>query len=424
MIIHVVQEGDTIQSIAEQYRVLQERLILENELSDPDKLVVGETLVILYPKIIYTVQEGDTLDSIADKHDVTVMQLLRNNTYLSNRQYIYQGETLVISYQDTKKATISVNGYVYPFVDHAILKKTLPYLTYLTIFSYRVSEQGDLYDIDDEELIRMANAFGVAPIMMVVAGESQAEESNVTHSILMNPVSQEQFIDNLLIILKSKGYYGVNISTPYIHPEDRVRYVEFMKKFSSRISKEGIKVFNSFSLNAFEILTDVIYEGLEYEKIGQMVDYTMLISYEWGYLPGLPTGIISNDTVRQFIIYMTQKIPPEKLMIGISTIGHLWGLPYEAGISKGMAINYSAAVELAYDNNVEIQYDCDTNSAYFQYISIDEYIARFRDARSMDAWVNYVLEFKLNGCGIWNTMNFFPQLWLIINSQYEIEKVL
>lgn len=423
MIIHAVQEGDTIQSIAEKYRILQERLLLENEISDPDKLVVGETLVILYPKTTYTVKEGDTLGSIANKHDVTVMQLLRNNAYLSNRQYIYQGETLVISYEDTKKSTISVNGYVYPFVDHAILKKTLPFLTYLTIFSYRVSEQGEIYTVEDDEIIQMANAYGVAPIMMVVAGESQAEESNVIHTILMNPASQDVFIERLLINLKSKGYYGVNISTPYIHPEDRSRYVEFMSKFSKRISKEGIKVFNSFSLNTFEILTNVFYEGLEYDKIGQMVDYTMLISYEWGYLPGLPSGIISNDTVRQFIIYMSQKIPPEKIMIGISNIGHLWALPYEAGISRGMAINYSAAVELAYYNNAEIQYDYDTNSAYFQYISPDEYIARFRDARSMDAWTNYIMEFKLNGCGIWNTMNFFSQQWLVINSQYEIEKV-
>lgn len=423
MIIHVVQKGDTIQSIAEQYRVLPERLILENELSNPDQLVVGETLVILYPKVTTTVQEGDTLESIADKHDVTVMQLLQNNAYLSNRQYIYPGETLVISYQDTKKAVISVNGYVYPFVDLAILKKTLPYLTYLTIFSYQVSEQGEIFNIEDEQLIELAKNFGVAPVMMVAAGETLTEESNVTHSILMNPLSQDQFIDSLLIILKSKGYYGVNISTPYIYPEDRARYVQFMEKFSSRISREGIKVFNSFSLNAFDILTDVIYEDLEYDKIGQMVDYTMLISYEWGYIPGLPTGIISNDTVRQFITYMTQKIPPEKLMIGISTIGHLWVLPYEAGISRGLAINYSTAVELAYDNDAEIQYDYNTNSAYFQYISTDEYIARFRDARSMDAWVNYVFEFGLNGCGIWNIMNFFPQLWLVINSQYEIEKV-
>lgn len=29
-----------------------------------------------------------------------------------------------------------------------------------------------------------------------------------------------------------------------------------------------------------------------------------------------------------------------------------------------------------------------------------------------------------SGVGIWNIMFYFPQMWLVINSQYEIEKVL
>lgn len=142
MIIHVVQPGDTVNSIANEYDISVTRLIQENELRPPYNLVVGETLVILYPEVTYTVVEGDTLGNIAAAHGISLMELLRNNIYLSNREFIYPGEILVIRYRDYKLKTISIDGYAYPFIDRDILRKTLPFLTYLTIFNYKMRADG------------------------------------------------------------------------------------------------------------------------------------------------------------------------------------------------------------------------------------------------------------------------------------------
>ncbi len=83
MVIHVVQSGETIQSIADYYQVSAERLIIENAIINPNDLVIGQTIVILFPTLTYTVQSGDTLLRIADNFGVSIMHLLRNNPYLS-----------------------------------------------------------------------------------------------------------------------------------------------------------------------------------------------------------------------------------------------------------------------------------------------------------------------------------------------------
>ncbi|MDF2908745.1 MAG: hypothetical protein K0R34_4066, partial [Herbinix sp.] len=83
MIIHVVQSGDTIQSIAEFYGISVEKLIQDNALDAFAELVVGQCIVIAYPKEIYVVQEGDTISSIASFHNVSEMQLLMNNPFLT-----------------------------------------------------------------------------------------------------------------------------------------------------------------------------------------------------------------------------------------------------------------------------------------------------------------------------------------------------
>ena len=52
MIIHVVQTGESTNEIAKKYGISEERLILDNEIQNPDNLAVGETLIILIPQVV------------------------------------------------------------------------------------------------------------------------------------------------------------------------------------------------------------------------------------------------------------------------------------------------------------------------------------------------------------------------------------
>ena len=55
MIIHVVEQGQTLSSIAEQYGVTPERLIIDNELPNPENLVVGQSLIVRIPTLEHTI---------------------------------------------------------------------------------------------------------------------------------------------------------------------------------------------------------------------------------------------------------------------------------------------------------------------------------------------------------------------------------
>ena len=102
MDIHVVRPGDTLYTVALQYGISLSQLLNDNQLPDPSRLVVGQTLVIQYPKVTHTVKAEDTLASIAAMHDTTVRQLQRNNPVLKGGDRIVPGQVLVISYQQEK----------------------------------------------------------------------------------------------------------------------------------------------------------------------------------------------------------------------------------------------------------------------------------------------------------------------------------
>lgn len=101
-----------------------------------DTLVVGQALVIQFPERTHTVRPGETLDAIARQYGVSLRQLYRNNPILGGRPLLYPDLTLVLSYRGTKEGTLSVNGYAYPYIDKSLLQATLPYLTFLTPFTY------------------------------------------------------------------------------------------------------------------------------------------------------------------------------------------------------------------------------------------------------------------------------------------------
>jgi spore germination protein len=424
MIIHVVQEGEDINSIAESYGVSVERLVLENDIENPDRLIIGEALVILYPEITYTIQEGDTLGGIAEAYGVTVMQLLRNNSYLTNREYIYPGETIVISYKEEKISTLATNGYAYPFIDHNTLRKTLPYLTFLTIFTYMYTAEGELDDIDDIELIRIAKEYGVAPIMSVSPfGENDADKTAVVHDLLRSEESMERLIQNILLVAKSKGYYAVNIDNVYIFPEERVKYVDYMENISTEFNNEGYNLYNTFSLSSFELITGVVYQGLDYKRMGEFLNGAIFLSYDWGFKIGIPANFVAPDTLNSIMDYATSQIPAEKSYVGSSGVGYIWQLPYIEGVSRGQSMTYASVRRLASEVGATFLFDDVMHATYFQIINELEEVVRFKDARYYYNLIRLVKFHGYRGLGVWNIMQYFAPVWLVINSQYEIEKI-
>ena len=69
--------------------LMLKKIMIDNGLDSTNNLVIGQTIVITYPKQTHIVQQGDTLQNIADTYQVTPMQILRNNPYLSDREYFF-----------------------------------------------------------------------------------------------------------------------------------------------------------------------------------------------------------------------------------------------------------------------------------------------------------------------------------------------
>lgn len=285
MIIHVVQAGDTLSSIAVQYGVTPERIIIENELPNPDRLVVGQSIGIRVPDVVHTVTSGDTLFSISEQYDITPNRILQNNPRVAANEFLTPGEELVITYEgDEVIDTLTINGYAYPFINREVLRSTLPFLTYLSIFTYGFSPAGELVPVEDEELIAIAQEFGVGPIMMLAPMTAEgAFSSQVAHEMFINPEGQANLINNIVANIQAKGYVGLDIDFEFILPEDTQNFLNFITAVQERLSAEGYITMVALAPKTSGEMTGLLYEAHDYPTIGAVADMVLLMTYEWGY---------------------------------------------------------------------------------------------------------------------------------------------
>lgn len=285
MTIHIVKAGDTLDTIANQYGVSRDRIIIENELPNPDKLVIGQSIGIRVPDVVHTVVAGDTLYNVAQKYGVEPNQILQHNPQIAAKEGLTPGDVLVITYADEKPIdTVVTNGYAYPFIDRTVLRKTLPFMTYLSLFTYGFTPTGELIPIEDEELIALAKEFGVLPIMVLAPMDAQGNfSSESAHNIFINQEAQTTLINNLATTLQAKGYQGIDIDFEFILPEDKDGFLNFIKAVNTKLDAIGMITLIALAPKISGEMKGLLYEAHDYPAIGAVADKVLLMTYEWGY---------------------------------------------------------------------------------------------------------------------------------------------
>lgn len=422
MEIYVVQPGDDIASIANKYGISVERLISDNGLINPYTLVIGQSIVILNPQNIYTVKQGDTLASIAESNGISFMQLVRNNPFLYDREYIFEGETLVISYSTVRD--LQVNGYTNVYLSQDILIRALPYLTFISVYNYQIVDSLDSNIIslgDDTNIIRMAKMYSTMPLLMI-STLSQIGEINVefVYKLLLDAKLQDALIKDMLQILRTKEYIGINFLISDIYEYNQSLYLNLFEKISVVLRNDGYFFMITISPDYS------VYENIDYHRISLFVDRMIFLQNIWAKKEQPPAPISNISLIKPFIEKVISKVSPKYVSLGKPVIGYDWIVPFVPGsIVNLMSLN--STIVLAYDKGAVIQLDEESQTPHFEYVrfsngTIQNHKVWFIDANSIIALDDIVLGNDLIGTGIWNITSYNQQLFSITNATYNIIK--
>ncbi len=423
MTVHTVAAGETLMSIAAQYNISSALLAEINGVSLSTPLVVGQALVVRVPAETYTVQPGDSIYAIARRYGTSVIQLYRNNPGLGGQPALSPGRVLVIRYEPEPARALDVNAYAYPFITSTLLRQVLPFLTFMTPFTYGFTPEGELTPLNDQVMIDLALEYGVTPWMHLSTLTPEGIfSSELGLSLLRDPAAQERLTENILENMRAKNYQGLDVDFEFIGAEGAAAYAAFVDRLRQRLSPLGYEVLAALAPKVNATQRGTLYEGHDYAALGAAADGVLLMTYEWGYTYGPPLAVAPIPSVRQVLDYAITVIPPEKIFLGIPAYGYDWPLPYRKGETKAESLSNVQAVDIARRFGAEIQYDPVAQAPFFVYTATDgvPHEVWFEDARSIRAKLDLIEEYGFRGAGYWNLNRPFPQNWSLLNGQFRI----
>ncbi|WP_413304874.1 glycoside hydrolase family 18 protein [Bacillus sp. 1P10SD] len=426
MQIHVIRRNESLTSIARAYHTTVNDIIEANELPNPNDLVIGQSIVIPIIGRFYFVQPGDSLFSIARKVGVPYQELANINRINVNqplnvgfRLYIPQG----------RKRNAEFNAYVEPRgttvapVLENSAREAAPYLTYLAPFSFQARRDGTLKEplLNNFPAIARTNR---NVLMMVINNQENDQFSDELGRILLNDMAiQDKFLNNIVATAKKYGFRDIHFDFEFLRPADREAYNNFLRKAKQRFKNEGWLMSTALAPKTSSTQKGKWYEGHDYKAHGEISDFVVIMTYEWGYSGGPAMAVSPIDSVRKVLEYAITEMPSNKILMGQNLYGYDWTLPFVQG-SVAKAVSPQQAIQLAAKHNVPIQYDTKAEAPFFKYKDEagKDHEVWFEDARSIQAKFDLIKELNLRGMSYWKLGLSFPQNWLLIVDNFNVTK--
>ena len=404
MHIHVVKRGDTLSSIAAMHDALPAFVAADNGLTLSTPLVIGQALVVRTPKTLHTVRAGETLSSIARDYDLSVRTLLRRNFFLHGRELLREGDVLAIDYADEAPlGTLGVNAYAYPYIGGELLDSVLPYLTYLTPFTYGITPTGVLAPLDDARLLERAARYGAKSLMHLSTLTPEGNFSSENAALLLqNDRAQSALLAEILQTMAKKGYYGLDVDFEYVPPELREDYAAFVCRLREALNAEGKPVVAALAPKTSAQQRGLLYEAHDYALLSKAANAVFLMTYEWGYTYGEPQAIAPLPQVRAVLDYALSVTAGENIFLGAPLYAYDWPLPYESGRTRAETLSSQAAIMRARLVGAEIEFDETARSPCYHYFDKmrREHVVWFEDARSLRAKIALAAEKGLPSGGL------------------------
>lgn len=424
MLIHVVTKGESLFKIAARYRVTIESIIAVNTIPDPDQLLVGHALVIPTEGLYYTVKPGDSPWKIAQNYGVPLQDLLKINN-ITDPKALMPGTRLYIPMKP--RPQIDVNGFIYILGEKArpIVKEEGRHLTYLSPFAYRIRQDGSLEPIDDTAAIAAGYEERAVPMMAITNFTATEQGENLAHVVLNNTDIVDRLLTNIISIMKQKGYQALNVDFEGVLPQDREAYNQFLQRAVDRLHTEGFIVSSSLAPKTGPTQMGLLYEAHDYPAHGRILDFVVLMTYEWGYRKGPPQPISPLNEIKKVLDYAVTVIPRQKIFFGFQIYARDWLLPHVQG-QEAETFSNREAILRAYKYGSNIQYNTVAQSPFYRYRDDAGRLHEvwFEDARSAQAKFDTVKAYNLGGISYWALGFPFPENWILLEDNFRIRKLL
>lgn len=236
---------------------------------------------------------------------------------------------------------------------------------------------------------------------------------NIIHNLLISEKDQKAIIEGLIFLAKKNNYIGWQFDFEHIDYKDRDLFSAFVEKTYEEFQKNNLILSVAVvarSVDFEDTLSFKSWSGVyDYERIANSSDFISLMTYDD---PNSRGPVASKDFVNKSLAYVKDKIPAEKLSLGIPLYYWQWDLETPKMIGSGV---YKSILSIMQNFKHIIGFDKELGSAWISYFYNNKKRAIwFENKQSFEQKLNIAKDNKLRGFSAWLLGGEDPGIWSIL----------
>jgi spore germination protein YaaH len=225
----------------------------------------------------------------------------------------------------------------------------------------------------------------------------------VAHAVVTQPTSRRRAITQILQVLDTYGYDGVNLDLENVAPGDRASLSAFVGDVSDAIHARGKTVTIAVPATTHDVPESDWAGAFDLATLGRLCDAVIVMTYDQHWSTSAPGPIAALPWVEEVIRYTAGEVGRHKVLLGLAFYGYDW--PRRG---RGVGVSMREAMNRARRRKAQVRWDHDARVPYFTTRTRTVY---FENARSIEHKLDLATRYGLGGIAAWRLGQELDDVW-------------
>ena len=247
-------------------------------------------------------------------------------------------------------------------------------------------------------------------VMPTIANHHRGEwDYQVVPELIADPATREAHVRNLVDLINARDFDGVVIDYELLGARDRDNFTTFITALGAALHAEGRRLAVALHAQTTDEGDGGHNIAQDYRAIGRAADEVHLMTYDLHYDESDPGPVAPLPWVVDVLDYATERIPPDKLVLGVGLFGYDWD---HGDVADDLQLRDVARRISA--NQGEQGWDRRAASPWFRYQRDGvSRIIWYEDAASVEAKLALVARYDLAGAFFWRLGGVPGDIWRV-----------
>lgn len=280
----------------------------------------------------------------------------------------------------------------------------------LHLMGYDLNLDGTVTSFGGEEM-REAVSFARKHGIRVIPTIGNRFSPSVTQSILHDTENREQAVEQIMTLVQTHKYDGVNILFQPMEETERDVFADWLQSLANRLHAEEKTLAVTVYPQTGQGDSHPVQRAQDWQRIGQAADQVIIMAYNYSW--GTPGPSTPLDWLDQVIKHAKEQIEPSNITIALSTIGWVWPEENPEAQRAFSYATYTSAVNQSEaappppqrDENGELYVTIEHQEQHYQ--------AWYMDKTSLETKIDWINTHHpdIGGVALWGLGNEDPEIW-------------